>query len=353
MSSKPPLRSVPPPKSAQISPGTQPSQPAVEELAPRDSNLPEFLRKSLFYFSGVKGVGKSYLAASLDRPDNVICFDFESKGELAHAQLGYGKYVDMVALVSERKRTFKHKPQDMFEVLETEILSVPKNRYTVMILDNIDPLQQAVHAEVVGKAISYGLNPAKAQAGSFGEDWRGTNNLVSNICQLAYSRGIRVIVVISHVGHPWTASGPDLRKWNVKGVETFNRLSCLSLILVPGDTKLGGKMDVPAAIVKKESLAFAKYDDELKDTIIRRRIPYRFPRATGKAIRDYCGTDESKWFDSENPRLGEMPVEDELKPYRDLMTDSEWREIVRAMEVGVRAEEQAKERALLEEATES
>lgn len=317
----------------------------VEPTPPRETILPKVLRKSLIFISGVKGIGKSILAASLDIPDNIICFDFESKGELIHEQLGYGKYVDVISHVSQVKNTYKWKPMDLFQEVDILITKMERNRYTTLILDNIDPLQNALDAEVKAKALQYGLNPAKAAAGQFGENWKGVNSLVSNICQLAYSRGIRVIVIVSHVGHPWTAAGPDLRKWSVKGVETFNRLSCLSLILVPGNPLKGGEIDIPAAIVKKESLMFTRYDPEQRQTLIRRRVPYRFPQCTGQAIRDYVGDDPEKWFDSKNPRQGEMPDLEEMKPYQDIMTESEWKDIVRAAEIGVEADKLSKEKA--------
>ncbi len=92
--------------------------------------------KGVMFISGYQGKGKSYLASQADFPQNIAFFDFEDKGEGIHNQLNFGWY----KAISQEKNT----PLGRAELLSKSIGELEQEKYTVAILDNISPLENAL-----------------------------------------------------------------------------------------------------------------------------------------------------------------------------------------------------------------
>ncbi len=259
------------------------------------------------YVTGLRGVGKSYLAAQADYPSNVLFLDFEEKGAGIDAQLNFGKYVSVTAEVAREQKGL-YKPKHVFPYLKTLISGIEQDRYTVAVLDNIQPFEEALAAEIKDTPAIYGIKPGNAESGAYGGVWPAVNFLVSNFCNLLYSKGIRLIIAIAHVKPAWVGGQPMPGKYRPKGVDRWQELSILSLVVVRGD-----EPPVPSAIVLKEQLGRITCDPETGEFTMQRRLPLRLPRATFKAIRDYLDSPA----DLKNPKAGEVPTQEEIGPYQE------------------------------------
>lgn len=272
----------------------------------RKSILPPELR-GLCYLTGQRGVGKSFLAAQADIPDNVLFWDFEEKGSGIDAQLHFGKYLSISALAASQFG-MEFKPLQMMEVVRAQLNQVENQRYTVAVVDNIEPLETAFYNEIKKYPAQYGINIKNAESGSFGGAWPGVNYLVSGFCQRLYSRGIRLIIVTAHLKNVWSSTGPIPNKFKPKGVERWHELSVLSLVLTTAENA-----PIPSGLVQKEQLASTLFNEETGEVEVRRRLPLRIPKCTFAEIKRYL----REPADLVSPKLGEVPSNDETNPYND------------------------------------
>lgn len=298
-----PPRALPPPQSLAK---PQPKPPLTQVVTDRPTLLPPELR-GVGYFTGMRGVGKSMLAAQADRPDNVLFWDFEEKGAGIDAQLHFGRYVSMSGEAS-RRFGMEVKPIDLMTIIREQIGLVEPARYTVAVIDNIEPLETAFYNEVKKHPLNYGIAAGNANSGAFGGAWPGVNYLVSGLVNQLYSKGIRFIIVTAHLKNVWAATGPIPNKFKPKGVERWHELSILSLVLVTGENA-----PIPSGLVQKEQLASTKFNEETGEIEIVRRVPLRIPKCTFREIRRYL----NEPADINKPKSGERPSDEEMSPYND------------------------------------
>ena len=256
--------------------------------------------------TGYRGRGKSYFVSQLERPGLTAFFDFERKGEGINSQLKFGLYVP----VTERAAGGALGIYDLFI---REIAELPQDRFTHVILDNTAPLELAMRAEAARSAPKYakqfGMDANNIVLNRYGGQGGVVNHLISEmICNPLWAKGVKLISVTSHIKPRWAGGAQVVNSYNVKGADRWDELSILTLIIIPGDFA-----PVPSALVMKEQLGAITFDEESNDFTIRRRLPYRLPRATPQAIREYLMTPA----DLENPKPGEVPSEDEIKPFRE------------------------------------
>ena len=275
-------------------------------MTQRESILPPDMQ-GVMYETGLRGVGKSYLATQADIPDNILYLDFEEKGSALHAQLGFGAYYSVIAMAAEKFGP-EFKPDQLYTLIKGLVVNVPKDRFTVAVLDNIQPLEEAFAAEVRRQPLAYGISQQNAATGKFGGVWPGVNGLVSGFCNALYAKGVRLIIAIGHLKSVWASEGVVPNKYRAKGVERWQELSILSLTLIPGENA-----PVPSALVQKEQLGRLVYDAEQKRHIIQRRLPQRLPSATFHDIRHYL----EHPADLRSPAPGEVPTDAERAPYTD------------------------------------
>ena len=121
--------------------------------------------RGVMFITGYRGIGKSFLAAQADAPDNIAFFDFENKGAGIHGQLNFGLYR---ALTQEATGG----PPQLYDVAMDAFSNLEQDRYSVAILDNISPLELALQAgarrNVREYIQQYGLNLSNVMAGRFG-----------------------------------------------------------------------------------------------------------------------------------------------------------------------------------------
>ncbi len=270
--------------------------------------------------TGFRGIGKSFLAAQADLPENILFLDFESKGAGIDAQLKFGSYRALTQEAGED-------PQELYRATMEAIDSIPdigtdiptRGKFTVAILDNVSPFELALNAEAANNAEMYskryGLNLKNVKAGRFGGTKAIVNFMISDICAKLHSKGVRLIITTAHISARWSTGGPIPNKYNVKGADRWQELSILSLILIPGD-----KPPVPSALVQKEQLGTISIDREYdvdaimrgeKGHIIARRLPPKMSECTFQKLRWYLYNPA----DFDNLKDEEIPSLEERDPF--------------------------------------
>lgn len=299
------------------------------------------------FFSGYRGIGKSFLAAQADLPQNIVFLDYENKGEGIDSQLSFGVYRAVTQEAADRGQG----PLGIAQITMEIIKGLPQDEFTVLVLDNISPLELGLNAEAARNAETYarqyGLNFKNIQAGRFGGTKSIVNFLIGDkICSPAHSKGIRLVVATSHIKPRWGAAGPIPNKFNMKGADRWQELSILTLILIPGN-----RPPVPAALVQKEMLGIIGVPDDLTEDllqammdgevghVVRRRLPVRVPECTFQRIKWYLKNPA----DLDRPADGEMPTEEESGPFAEKLSKEQIGYMRLALEQRQREEEEDKE----------
>jgi hypothetical protein len=291
---------------------------------------PEF--RGVTFITGRRGVGKSFLAAQADIPDNVVYFDFEAKAEGLHNQLHFGAYYPVTEMAVGRGVA------GTWDVMLDLISKLPLNRYTVAVIDNVSPLELAMKAEATRNAKLYAkefsLQEGNITAGRYGGASSVVNFLVTDkICAPLHAKGIQLIVVTAHVKPPWANGVPISNKWNSLGATRWQELSILSLVLVAGE-----HAPVPAALVQKEQLGSITFDAEQGEFVIQRRLPLRIPRCTFAEVKRYIREPANL----ANPAVGEKPSDDEYYQFSEELSKEQLSIMRMALEVEKRsADEEA------------
>jgi len=259
------------------------------------------------FIGGRRGLGKTYLAAQADRPENVLFLDFESKGRAVHSQLSFGEY----HAVNEEAAGKGAK--GLYDRTMAIITGIPQDKFTVAVLDNISPFEMGMNREVSLTALKsseeYGMEYGNVIKNRYGGRSGIVNYWISErLVTPLQAKGIRLVIATAHVKPAWLNSVQLPNKFNVKGADRWQELSILTLVLLPGDYP-----PVPSALVMKEQLGSIKFDEAKGDFVIGRRLPYRLPRATFGAIRDYLAHPANL----DSPKEGESIRTEEVQPYTD------------------------------------
>lgn len=267
---------------------------AVESILPVEMH-------GVMKVSGRRGVGKSFLAATADAPQNIVWFDYENKGEGISNMLGFGLYRAITQEVAGKGAA------EVWKLSQRAFSSIDKDRFTVAVLDNISPLEMGMKAEIMndprGFAKAYGLQEGNIRSGRFGGSSAVVNMMISTaITDILHDRGVQLVIAVSHESHQWANSGPIPGKYHEKGADRWQELSILSLILTPGD-----EPPIPSAIVRKEQLGIIEWNAEKREHVVRRRFPERMPKATFAEIRRYLREgDYDSLGESEKTRQDEV-----------------------------------------------
>lgn len=273
------------------------------------SILPEEMT-GVMKISGYRGLGKSFLAATADAPENIAFLDYEAKGQGIHRQLNFGMYR---ALTSEATAG---DPISLYNLSMETFANLEQDKFTVVVLDNISPLERAMNAEGRRGAKEYseefGLNLKNVMRGSFGGTKPIVNFMISSrISNVLHSRGVKLIIAISHIKAQWGAGGPIPNKRRELGADRWQQLSILSLMLIPGEFA-----PIPAALVQKEQLGLLTWNADKREHTIQRRLPFRLPQCTFAEIRRYLREPANL----ADPAPGEMPTVDESDPFSEKLS---------------------------------
>jgi hypothetical protein len=294
--------------------------------------------KGVMFVAGYRGKGKTFLAAHSDFPSNIAFFDFdEGKGEGLHNQLNFGYY----------KPVEENEPLKRADMFLSEVSNMPQDKFTVVIIDNISPLEKALQAAVYRDAQKYadiyGYTKASVLKDEYGKARGIVNDLIGDaIAKPLHAKGIKLIIVTSHVKEKYNVPG----KMNIQGRDRWQDLSILTLILVEGDS-----YPIPSAIVQKEALGNIVISDDFTDDqiqaimrgevashIINRRLPARLPHADWQSIRRYL----YKSANLENPMQGEKLVLSESEPFSEKMSKEQVSYQLGILEREKKEEERAK-----------
>lgn len=256
--------------------------------------------------AGYRGKGKSWFVSQLENPGLTAFMDFEKKGEGINAQIKFGLYVPVTEIAAGGAL-------GIYDVFIREIEKLPKDKFTHFIIDNSAPLELAMKAEAARNASKYakqfGMDANNIVMNRYGGQGGVVNHLISEmICNPLWAKGVKLISVTSHIKPRWAGGVQVVNSFNIKGADRWDELSILTLIMIPGDFP-----PVPSALVMKEQLGQISFNDALGTFTTRRRLPMRLPRATPQAIKDYL----THPADLQIPASGEVPTEDEIKPFRE------------------------------------
>lgn len=273
----------------------------------KDTILPHEFNGSLLLLTGLRGSGKSTLASTSELPENILYLDFESKNLSIHKQLGFGEYHSVTDEVAD-KYGADYTHDQMFVYMDALLKGIQKDKFTVCIIDNVEPFQNALLARVKKIPVAYGVDPVNAASGRFGGAWSGVATLMSGHFSLLHSKGVRLIIVICHLKAVWSSAGPVPNKFQPVGIARLHELSSLSLVMFYAESS-----PIPSALVQKEMMGKLSFNRETRKHEIQRRLPLRLPEATFDAIREYLDHPA----DLRNPKVGEVPTEEEAAPFND------------------------------------
>ena len=257
--------------------------------------------------TGYRGVGKSYFASQIENPGLTVFFDFEAKGAGIDSQVHFGLYVPVTERASGGRL-------GVYDTFMKEIESLPSGKFTHCIIDNTAPLETAMRAEAARNAARYakqfGMDAGNITANRYGGQGGVVNYLISEaVCNPLWSKGVKLISVTTHIRNRWAGGAQVINSFNIKGSDRWDELSILTLVLIPGEFA-----PIPAALVMKEQLGAIEFaNGEFK---VSRRLPYRLPRATPAAIRDYLQSPANL----QSPASGETPTDDEIQPFREKLS---------------------------------
>jgi hypothetical protein len=301
--------------------------------------------QGVMFISGYRGYGKSFLASQADLPDNIAFFDFESKGAGINTQLNFGTYR---AITQESGGD----PLKLFDIAYTAFANLEKDRYTVVVFDNVSPFEVALNAQASNRADHfaerYGLNAANVKAGRFGGTRAVANFMISEVCAGLHAKGVRLVIAVSHIKPRWSTGGPIPNKYNVKGADRWQELSILTLLLIPGD-----KPPVPSALVQKEQLGTIGIASNLTSEqieamkrgdaghTIHRRLPPKISECTFQKIRWYL----SNPADFDNLKSEEVPSQEESDPFEESLNQEQF-ELVKNMASVAEREQREQEEIL-------
>lgn len=293
----------------------------------------------VMFITGYRGQGKSFLAAQADLPQNIHFFDFENKGEGIDAQLDFKSYVALTQQAQE--------PLQLWRATDEAIDKLEGG--TVLVIDNVSPLELAMNAEASFNAedyaMRYGLNLKNIKAGRFGGTKSIVNFMIGDLCSRVHAKGIRLIIVTSHIKPRWGSAGVIPNKYSPKGADRWQDLSILSLILIPG------KPPVPNALVQKEQLGIISVPtnptpQQIEAMMrgetgheIRRRLPYKLSPCTFQKIRQYLVNPVN--FDKLEDR--ERPTFEESDPFAEKLTKEQFDYITHSAAIVAREEREDKE----------
>lgn len=268
----------------------------------------------VMFISGYRGFGKTFLASQSDLPQNITFFDFEDKGEGVDSQLHFGDYR---ALTQESGGD----PIALYNISMNAFNAIENKSRTVVILDNISPLESAMNAEAAHNAQKYadlyGLNYNNIKNNRYGGTKAIVNFMISDISSKLHAKGVHLVIATSHIKPRWIGGAPAPNKFNIKGGDKWQELSILTLILIPGVNP-----PIPSALVQKEQLGTIGVPSQItpemleamqrgeKGHTVSRRLPPKIGECTFQKIRWYLHNpvqfnelkeDERPSFDESDP----------------------------------------------------
>lgn len=304
------------------------------------------MANELIIITGPRGVGKSLLAATYLPPGKVNrVYVHDSENSMNRVLVGqeksgykFGRYVDLKAQfsglpgeddlldrinagqlpwVSERA---KSNLVNYYQYILSDIAeNLTPGKYDVYIHDTLEKFEAGMAAWVESNKKLAGVTST-----AYGKLWsEGVYVLYENLLTSLYNRGVKTVILCSHLKMPWHDKRPVIGKVIPSGKKILYRLSSLMLWLVNDRRNSDG---APAGLVLKERMGdLAVVDGKWQ---IRRMLPERIPHCEWEDIRRYL----REGADFDNPAPGETISQAEKAMISELLTDEQMKLMILAAE---------------------
>lgn len=301
--------------------------------------------KEIHVVTGSRGSGKSTAVANFLDPDELskafIVDTEDSLGDIVKANerlgLAFGEYVrayerfrpdadllgaiarERLPWVSDRQKAALVEYWEWF--VETLDRRLKPGTFTCLGIDTVEPIEAAMTVWAETHRRESGWSGSKA----YGRlETEAVRPLYENLLEAVARRGVRHIVLASHLRRVWEGERPVLNKVQPGGrLAVLSRLSTAMFWLVQADNADGA----PAAIVLKARQGLRTVVDGRWR--VRRALPRRIPHFTWNDVRHY----EQHGCDLRIPAPGETPTPDELAMISELLTDEQMRLMVLGAEL--------------------
>lgn len=302
----------------------------------------------LIAITGPRGVGKTLLAATYAPPsivDKVYWHDSERSANrtlknLEDAGLHFGNYVslgarfhdlpdddDLLEMLSEGKLPWVDKKKrsalaDYYEYIMQDLAeNLEQDKYDVYVHDTLEKLEAGMAAWVEANKRDAGVTTT-----AFGKLWtEGVYPLYENFIEAIFSRGVKTIILTSHLKTPWEGNRPVVGKVKPSGKKILYRLSALMIWMVNDKRNADG---APAGLVLKERMGKLVPDKETDEWVIKRMLPERIPHCTWSDIGRYM----EEGIDFGNLSDLEIMSPDEKEMISELLSDEQMRLMILAEE---------------------
>ncbi len=275
--------------------------------------------------TGHRGSGKSVAALSATHPGKIAFFDFEKKGAGYHSVMPLGTYVDILGEVSAVLGS-DYQYEAVWDRTVAAVLALPVGRFSVLILDNIDPLLRGAMAKVennIELQAAFHLKSRNVESGSMGGVWPGVSAMFHQLVANATARGVELVIVIAHLNDFWAEGAPVLNKFKITTVKALHELSIFTVVLLTPDARdqaIHNELEVdpghPVMAVLKEQFGLPSWSDTKKRMQIKRRVPPRI--SPGSFWRLYHYLDNPADFRA--LKAHESLAMDELAPFSPLLS---------------------------------
>lgn len=255
--------------------------------------------------AGFFGSGKTTIHLGTDRAENILFIDMEVKGRNLTEQVGLQNYF---APVEEAANVYgmRYEPRHLFQRVTQILSAIPNGRFTTVIIDGLTILQEGILEEVKSRPRDFGIDPGKAASGSMGGAWPGVNTTFQKYFNMMKAKGVQVIGITTELKSKWSAQGPMLNQYEVKGVSIINKYAICTGITLKGDAVNQG---APAGLISKEQLGKVEWVNGIMR--VRKRLPLKLPLYSMSEIYRYLDHP----VDWNNPSQREIPNDDETRPY--------------------------------------
>lgn len=299
----------------------------------------DFFNDSLLVFTGAKGTGKTYMAYSLapkDLKDRVYVHDAENSGsafakqfEELGAPLGYYLNLDdrwtealpsnkdLLGRISRGDLPWANRREkdSMISYYKFVLDDIERNltagEYNVYIHDTVSRFEAGMAAWVDNNRDKSGW---KMKA--YGEMWwKGVYPLYRGILRALHQRGVKVVILTTHLRTPWEGKKPVRGAVEPRGKSVLYQLSQLHLWLVNEPANADG---APAGLVLKERMGRVSVDED-GDFVMTRCLPRRIPHCTWRDIEAYL----EEPADLASPEPLEVPTSEEQRMMSPLLTDAQ------------------------------
>jgi hypothetical protein len=216
----------------------------------------------------------------------------------------------------EQKGTLEKYYRYILENLDRRLV---RGQYDVYVHDTLEKLEAGMAAWSENHFKEFGFR-SLGEARQYGKLWsEAIYPLYEQFLSAVFGRGVRTVILCSHLRTPWEGNRPVVGKVEPAGKKLLYRLASLMLWLVHDRGNADG---APAGLVLKERLGRLSVEDG--QWKVRRTLPERIPHCTWTDIATYL----TRGCNMANPGQGEAMTEAERQMISELLSDEQMRLMV-------------------------